>query len=154
MKFKNFITEAFTTKTLIHNEINALYIAAKYENDKSGNHNIYDRLKYLISNEAFKEISFCVFDKNKLIGVGGIEKNIYSKFNNEYWIKHISVDKKYQKIGIAKKIIDNIMKYASENKIKLENSMYSEEGWKYLKPLMLKFAKKYHVNFKDSEEHY
>lgn len=64
----------------------------------------------------------------------------------------VSVDKKWQGQGIAKKLLENQFKFISTNGGFLINSKYSNQGHEYLKKYNEIFTKQYNVNFKEQNQ--
>jgi GNAT superfamily N-acetyltransferase len=81
---------------------------------------------------------------DEIVALSEIEKNNLKE--NNYWIKFISVDPKYQNNGYATKLIENIFKFAKENNYSLETSIYSDEGIEKIKNIVDKFEKETGVN--------
>ncbi|KKM69580.1 hypothetical protein LCGC14_1449270 [marine sediment metagenome] len=105
------------------------------------NDDVFDRLKYLIYPEVDKEIHFVIRDKQKIVAVAGLQKNPYNE--QEYWIKHYSVDMDYQNRGLATKLIDAVFIFADKHHIALKRSTPTEMGLKYLTEPIKRAMKKY-----------
>ncbi|MEI6400347.1 MAG: GNAT family N-acetyltransferase [bacterium] len=58
--------------------------------------------------------------------------------SNNFWIKFVSIDPKFQGKGYASTLISKIFDFAKENNYSLEPSFYSEEGENKLKEVMEK----------------
>lgn len=117
---------------------------------------VYDlsnRIKYFIPNQIKNEFYIIAFHDELIIGIAGLEFNPYTKKpKSEVWIKFVSVDGRFRKIGIATKLIEEIFKWSEENKWILSNSSYTELGKLYLKNIFEKISNKYKkVKFKESK---
>lgn len=69
-----------------------------------------------------------------IVALSELEKDPYKE--NNWWIKFLSVDPKYQNKGYARKLLDEMFNYAKNNNLSLENSIYSKEGEKKLKHIL------------------
>ncbi len=109
--------------------------------------------KYFDPRDLFENIKDKVYSivKNdkEITALGELEKNPYSQ--NAYWIKFLSVDPKYQGMGHASILAEEIFKFAKNNNISLESSSYTTEGQEKLKTLFKRLAEKFLVNFIDTD---
>ncbi len=116
--------------------------------DKGGVFKYFDP-RDLFDNIENKVYSIIKNDK-EITALGELEKNPYSQ--NTYWIKFLSVDPIYQGNGYASVLAEEIFKFAKNNNISLESSSYTTEGQKKLKAVFKRLAKKFEVNFIDSDK--
>ena len=81
------------------------------------------------------ELFLLVYANNKLVGCGGINVDPYTDNRNVGRIRHLHVLPEYRRNGIARKIIDMIIK-ASKNKFSYlrlrSNSVFKESNEFYL----------------------
>ena len=107
----------------------------------------------IFGKQNLKNCVFPVVKKGDLIvGLAEVEKSPYKGQENVVWVKFISIDPKYQGRGYASKLLDSIFRYAKDNNLVLEISVYSLEGWEKLKKKNKELAEKYGVKIIDREE--
>jgi GNAT superfamily N-acetyltransferase len=120
------------------------------------------RIKYFHMNDLGYNETDSIFIVAKIddyiVGLGKIRPfhhNSQDRINHKphEWIStnYISVDPNFQHQGIGTQINEKIFEYASENNLKLKSSGYSEDGANYLKELNYRLAKKYGIEFTDSD---
>lgn len=73
----------------------------------------------------------------EIVALSELEKDPIKE--NNFWIKFICVDPKYQNQGYAKKLIGDIFKFAKDNNFTLETSIYSDEGLEKIKKIIEKY---------------
>lgn len=120
------------------------------------NKDVFNKIKYLqapgINFRNLPDKLFCyVLIDRKIIGCSGIEVN--PDKINMIWITFVSVDPKYTGRGFARKMIEEIYKYAVENNLVVKPSSFTEDGQR-LKHIFVDMNKKYpkadcHLEFKD-----
>lgn len=71
---------------------------------------------------------------NEIVALSELEKNPNNP--NNFWIKFVCVDHKYENNGYATKLIEEIFKFAKENNYSLTTSIYSDEGLEKLKKII------------------
>lgn len=109
------------------------------------NKDVYDRLKYFHPGNVFQEEThFVVTANKKIVGVGGVQVNPYNK--EQLWLKHVSVDPKFEGKGIARKIIESIYKWATEHNLKVAPSTYSQKGASTIKSTIDRMGAQYPNN--------
>lgn len=86
----------------------------------------------------------------KIVGLAELCLSQYNPKNLE--IRFASVDPEFQNQGHASSLAEEIFRFASAGGYTLETSAYSTEGFVKLKPKFNELAKKYKVQFKDTEE--
>lgn len=90
-----------------------------------------------------------VWRGNLITGIAELQKSPYEE--NMYWIKSVSVDKKYEGQGYASKLLEEVFRFAQEKGFSLEGSTYTPEG-KKLRTKNLELSEKYNVIFKDGKD--
>lgn len=78
-----------------------------------------------------------------IVGLSQLQKDPYKEDN--YWIKFISVDPLYQKKGYAKKLAEEIVRFAKSRNYSLEHSTFSEQGKERISGLVDSIAEKEEV---------
>lgn len=115
--------------------LNGTDFYVKHINDKD--ETVFERLKYLYPSEMYRENYFVCFDGDKVVGNLAIELNPYDE--NEYWMKHVSVDPMHQNKGISKELIRLMFEFLKQSGKKVSISIYSEEGLLYVKHVIEKY---------------
>ena len=82
----------------------------------------------------------------EVVGIAGLEVDPYKEKN--IWIKFVSVDPKYQGMGYASQLIEQIFSFAKEMGYSVETSYYTEQGNK-LKTKVHEMAQKHGVELID-----
>ena len=85
----------------------------------------------------------------QIVGISELQVN--PNESNVVWIKHVSVDPKYQGNHYASKVIEEIFRFAKEKGYSLEASSYTNVGYEKLKKVCNAMSEKYGVVFKDTE---
>jgi len=109
--------------------------------------NISQRIKYLYYSWSAVGSEHYIYakDNGETIGVACLQLSPYEK--NVVWIKFVSIDERYRRMGIATEIIERIFAYAQEKDLILEPSSYSKMGSQYL-PKVMKKVSSTHPNVK------
>lgn len=109
---------------------------------------IQERLSYFNPNSHIDEsIYFLAFDKEKIVGmlhikIGGTPS--IGKPDMVNWLMSLQVDKYYQNIGIASKLIEQSFQYFDKKDVSnVLISSYEEDGLKYIRHKIIKEALKY-----------
>lgn len=135
LNFENLIDEIYKGQNLPQDE---RFLA----DDKGGVFKFFEPNNLTSSN--YKERGDRIFPvirlNNEIVALSELEKNPYK--DNNFWIKFISVDPKYQNQGFATKLIEKIFQFAKENNYSLETSIYTDEGLKKLKKIINKLEEK------------
>lgn len=119
--------------------------------------NIYESLT-IRPGEEEKNIFFCAFDGNTLIGVaklktGGVSYLRYPSFYN--WLSFLSIKKDYQNQGVSKKLIDELFSFIEKEKLDhLLISGYTRAGFNFLKDNLRKKAAELGLKFQDEDKIY
>ncbi len=117
------------------------------------NKDVFKRLKYFDSREVYREHHFVALDGKKIVGVAGIEQN--PRNQEEYWIKHVSIDPNYQGQKLAERLLEPVFAYAAKNKVKLKRSTYSTLGKERLERIFARLRQKYSgVGFEEPNPEY
>ncbi|WP_315921414.1 GNAT family N-acetyltransferase [Mesorhizobium sp. SP-1A] len=112
----------------------AMYRRFVHEGPRS-NRNLFERIKYLNVTEMQREQHFvCHTPEGKVIGDLALQQSPWEQ--NTIWLKHIAVDKAYQNQGIATELLKRGFEHVEAQGKILEFSSFSDEGKKYLKPLI------------------
>lgn len=113
-----------------------------------------EEIKYFSLQYEFRttNVFVCAFEEGELVGsaklkIGGCDSSMNPGWNN--WISFISVRTGYFGKGIGKLLVENLFKYASENKLSILTSGYSMRGWFHLRKHIHNFAFKYGVILND-----
>lgn len=123
---------------------------------------LQDRIKYFhwddFNNEMYsaglkdKIIRYFIYyQDNNIRGILKLQQDIETNSDILY-ITYLSVDPRYQKLGIASKLSEEAFKWCKENNKTLKPTLYSKIGFEKLKPLWYKLADKYNVNFIHRED--
>lgn len=86
------------------------------------------------------------FIDNKIVALA----HIVEKNKNNFYLNYLCVDPIYKGKGYASLLSENIFRWFKLKNYSFETSKYTEIGFKKLKPLFNKLAKKYDVIFKDN----
>lgn len=105
------------------------------------NNDVFDRLKYLFPSEIGREDHFVVLDNGKIIASLAIQVNPYDE--DQLWLKHVVVDENYRNQGLATKLIDALFKYLQKTNLELVRSTPTEQGQKYIQPIMQRYKQLY-----------
>ena len=109
------------------------------------NSDIYNRLKYLHPGTIWsKESHFAVMIGKKIVGIGSVQINPEDK--QQLWLKHVSVDPKYEGQGIARKIIERIYQWAHTQNLKVFPSTYSAKGSNTIRSTIDRMGRQYPDN--------
>ena len=120
-----------------------------------------DRLKFLSFNtlcesNGQENYFFAAFEDNKIIGVLKLKTKGKDslRFPNYYnWLTLCSVDKDYRQQGISKKLLNMLFDFLKDNNFDhLLSSGYTENGFAYLEPQLVKLSGEYNIDFKDRKE--
>jgi hypothetical protein len=120
-----------------------------------------NRLKFLSYNSLCESngqenFFFTAFENNKLIGILKLKTkgNDSLRFPNYYnWLSLCSVDENYKHQGISKKLLNMLFEFLKNNELNhLLSSGYTESGFLYLEPQLVKLSAKYNIDFKDRKE--
>lgn len=68
---------------------------------------------------------------NLIVGISELEQD--PNDSNNFWIKFVSIDPRYQDNGYASLLIEKIFDFAKQNNYSLEPSFYSKQGLEKLK---------------------
>lgn len=86
----------------------------------------------------------------QVIALSELEENPYQQ--KSFWIKFVSVDPRYQNLGYASKLAEEIVRFAKKKDFSLESSSRSEEGYLKLKSLFDRLTKQYSVHYIDKDK--
>jgi hypothetical protein len=120
----------------------------KHKNLNSGQFKYFinlDRYLYPQQNVKF----FILENGNEPVGIAHIRRS--TDWYKIWYLSFLSIKSSEQNKGYASILSEEMFKYYSKNKLVFETSPYSNEGYKKLKPLFGKLAKKYKVPFVDNE---
>lgn len=110
----------------------------------------YFNLADAIHNKENKFYSLIKVD-DKVIGLCELEKSPFQE--KTFWIKFLSIDPEYQNQGYASRLAEEVFRFAKQEDVALETSSYTtKEGYEKLKPLFIRLAKDFSVNFIDKEK--
>lgn len=111
-------------RKITHNEI---YEMLK---DEAFNEEVHKgiSLKYFFPQYLHQDFLIGAFDKDKLCGLIQFGKNPHRKDNNTYAMKFVSVNPQYRNQGIAKKLLEAMIKDLVGKVDVLELSRYEDEG--------------------------
>lgn len=154
-KYYNYNTKI---KTYNHSEFFKLvYGSGGMPNDET----IFNRIRYLHSDELKNRILvdenqfyyIVLFKGKKIIGIAklGYYSNS-SEHEKQYGISFLSIDKEYRGRGYSNLLADEMFKLAKEKCLDVATSTYTVVGYKKLKPLFNKYAKKHGVKFTDKDD--
>ena len=107
------------------------------------NRDVFERIKYLSVNEMYREVHIIATKGNKIIGDIGLHVSPFDE--NTIWVKHVSVDPEFRRKGIARAMVEFMFDWfdiLGENRV-MELSSYSEDGKKYLQPMIASLRSKY-----------
>lgn len=109
----------------------------------------YFRLESLIGLKRLRNsIVYPIIEiDHQIIGLAGVQKDPNKE--NNYWIKFISVDPKYQNKGYASLLLNEVFRFAKEQDCSLEASIYTGEGEQKLKRVFHELGKKFSVRVID-----
>lgn len=110
----------------------------------------YFNIKDLISIHNEKKFYPLIELNNEVVALSELEESLNEQ--KSFWIKFVSVDPKYQGLGYASKLAEEIVRFTKEKGFSLESSSRSEEGYKKLKPLFNKLTEKYFVHYIDTDK--
>ena len=102
-----------------------------------------DRLYYLDPSEARKEIHITAFIGERIVGIAGLEQSPWTGEEDLLWIKHVSVEEKYQGQGLGRMLEEAAYAYALEHGKRLHHSDFSEMGSERLKALVTELEARY-----------
>ncbi len=117
---------------------------------KDENKDIFERLTLMTSVLDGQSIIFFKEYNNKIIGAYVIKEYNKSTFETVF----IQVDKNYRSKGIAKELMNEVIKFCKNHNKKIITSEFSNEGEKYIKSQMRQIANENEVDYYISEEEY
>ncbi len=95
----------------------------------------YFYLRNIISSFNKNKIIYSAIEvDNLIVGLSELEQDPNDE--NNFWIKFISIDPKYQGKRLSSKLIEEIFKFAKENNYSLQPSFYSEQGLEKIKKVI------------------
>jgi GNAT superfamily N-acetyltransferase len=99
------------------------------------NRKMFENIRYLDVREMLREVHVVCFTAgNRLVGDLALEQSTDEP--NALWLKHVSVDERFRKIGVAKTLVAHCVDHMRSVGKRLEVSTYSEMGELYLAPLI------------------
>jgi len=118
---------------------------SKYYNRElyNKNHDMFDRIRYLLPRELEKESVYYITDDDKVIAAACVEQSPYETEKDVVWLKFVSVDNAYRQQGLATKLLTRIFEDFERNGKILHLSSYTKMGEAYLQKLILRLRKNY-----------
>jgi GNAT superfamily N-acetyltransferase len=92
---------------------------------------LFDRIKYLHSNEMFKEDHIIVVTDTGLV-VGNIATQVNPYDTTQLWIKHVSVDPAYHNKGVATVMVEELYALARDTQKSLQRGSPTQMGKDHL----------------------
>lgn len=105
------------------------------------NHDMFDRLKYMIPRALENESVYYITDNDKVIAAASIQQSPDEP--EVMWLKFVSVDNAYRQQGLATKLLTRLFQDFEQNGKILHLSSYTKMGEAYLKPLITKIRSNY-----------
>ena len=91
-----------------------------------------------ISRFPSKKLFPVAYEGDKVVGLSELEQD--PKDTQNFWIKFVSVDPKYQNKGYASELLRQIFQFAKDNRYTLQPSFYSGQGLEKLKKVIEKLS--------------
>lgn len=112
-----------------------------YANGKGPDKQLFKKFTFLNPREMESEEHFIIVDDGKVLADAAVQESPYNA--KELWIKHVQVAVPYQKQGFGRLLMEAIYRYASKYEYKLVHSSFTDDGEKYLKPIVAQLDQKY-----------
>lgn len=135
--------------------INQTDLYMNYVLDNMDNTEILEsnQIKYWLPNQYRETLIACLDDKERIVGLIGLEQSPHRGQDDLLWVKFVSVRGDMQRQGVATELIRRGFEYAKEHHKSLLNSSYSEMGEKSIKSVFARISTEYpQVPFYENEQ--